>query len=435
MEKLGWHTLGTAFDCDCGERHALPIEACYLGEDADRRLASFAHGRCGRTCLVVSDENTRAAAGEGLFSQLGMEGVRIAERIYPVGPLDATGERADDVAREGEALDFYVSVGAGTLCDLAKYAASKQNKPFLAYPTAASMNGYTSAIAALKVGGLKRTLPCQPATGVFVDPEIAAGAPARMTAAGVADFLSKASSSADWRAAHLLRHVYFCPRAREFALEMQERVIARAPAIGRGDVEAVRLVLEALLLSGMGMVVAGSSAPASGGEHLISHYIDMKDAIDGTGHDLHGTQVGVATVYALRLWERILAMRTTDIDPEGMVAAYPSSNTIRERIYADWGGTVGDEVWRQWSEKALDEAGLRAELESVRQHLPGLRGALLADLVPSETVARCIEEAGGPAEPAGLEVPPDAYHAALAGARFLRNRYTVLDLAAALGLA
>ncbi len=434
MEKLGWETLGASFDCTCGQRHELPIEACYVGENADRQLATFAHGRCGRACLVVSDGNTRAAAGEGLFSLLGTHGTRIVEKIFPADSLTATDELAETVGRAGEELDFYVAVGSGTLCDLAKYAASQQGKPVLLYPTAASMNGYTSAIAALKVHGLKRTVPCRPATGIFADPELVASAPQRMTAAGVADFLSKAASSADWRAGHILREVYYCPRAREFALGLQEGIIANTPAIGRSDTDAVRLVLEALLLSGMGMVVADSSAPASGGEHLISHYMDMKDALEGTGHDLHGAQVGVATVYTLRLWERILALRTTEIDPGGLAAAHPRSEVIHDRIFSDWGDTVGREVWQQWSEKALDEAGLRTELESFRHYLPELRGALPTDLIPAEIVARCIEEAGGPTKPGELDVPLAVHDAALTGARYLRNRFTVLDLAAELGL-
>ncbi len=66
-EKLGWHSLGTEWECACGQRHALPIEACCVGPDAAARLAEFAHGRCGATALVVSDANTRAADGERVF--------------------------------------------------------------------------------------------------------------------------------------------------------------------------------------------------------------------------------------------------------------------------------------------------------------------------------------------------------------------------------
>ncbi|MBI2435090.1 MAG: iron-containing alcohol dehydrogenase [Candidatus Hydrogenedentes bacterium] len=435
MEKLGWHSLGTSFDCECGLTHSLPIEACYVGEQAAEELVEFAHGRCGVTCLAVSDENTRAAGGERLLSLLGMRHLRVAEHCYPGAGLEATEERAGEVARAGMEADFYVGIGAGTISDLVKDAGSRQGKPVLLFPTAASMNGYTSAIVALKVRGLKRTLPCKPATGIFADPAVAATAPPRMTAAGVADFLSKCSSAADWRAAHLLRGDYYCSRPREFSEGIQEQLFQQAPAIGRGEPPAVRLTLEALLLSGFGMVVAGSSAPASGGEHLLSHYLDMKHALYGTPNDLHGIQVGVGTVYTLGLWERVLQMRPEDIVIKDLVLAHPAQDQVRQWVMQDWGAEVGEEVWGQWVQKAPSPQQLRGELERVRQELPRLRAELSKDLQPAALVARCIEEAGGPTTPAGMHAPVEEFEKAMKYARFLRNRFTVLDLAAELGIA
>jgi glycerol-1-phosphate dehydrogenase [NAD(P)+] len=296
------------------------------------------------------------------------------------------------------------------------------------------MNGYTSGIVALKVRGLKRTQPCMPALGVFADPRVVATAPQRMTAAGVGDFLSKASSSTDWRAAHLIRGDYFCERPREFFEGVQERLLAAAPAVGRGEPEAIAVVLDALLLSGFSMVVAGSSAPASGGEHLISHYLDMKHALYGTPNDLHGTQVGVATVHCLQLWERALAVEPAGLDIEALAAAQPPEEVIDARIVEDWGPTVGQEVREQWAEKRLDPDGLRGQLRRFCDLLPQLREDLEQDLLPSATVAEAIRASGGPAEPDGLEAPVEEYRRALESARYIRNRFTVLDLAAELGI-
>jgi len=435
MEKLGWHSLGTAFDCPCGVRHELPIEACCVGETAAEELADFSRNHCGERALVISDENTRHAGGDKLLSKLSAAHKEVREKVFPPAALEATLELAEEVAALGRDADFYVVIGSGTLSDLAKYSGTEQRKPVLLYPTAASMNGYTSAIVALKIGGLTRTQPCRPATGVFCDPEVVATAPARMTAAGVGDFLSKCSSGADWRAAHLIRGDYYCPRSREFNEGIQEKLFAAAPAVGRGEPRAIALVLEALLLSGFGMVIAGSSAPASGGEHLISHYLDMKHALYGTPNDLHGIQVGVATVYTLGLWERVLALRAEDLDARALAAARPRQQDIREQVMAEWGPEVGREVMAQWRRKALNAAGLRAEIERFRKILPELRSVLREDLQPRAVVARCIEAAGGPIQPEGMPAPVSEYHNALRGARFLRNRFTVLDLAAELGVA
>jgi glycerol-1-phosphate dehydrogenase [NAD(P)+] len=431
MDRLGWHSLGTSFACSCGVTHRIPVKRAHIGTDAAARMADFARETCGATCLVVSDANTRHAAGDKPFSALSRAGKKIVEKTYGGEPLDATEDLAQEVARAGAGADFYVSVGAGTITDLAKYAGDKQGKPVLAYPTAASMNGYTSAIVALKVRGLKRTLPCAPVTGVFADPETAARAPQRMTAAGVGDFLSKASSGADWRASHLLRDAYFCERPRELFEGSQDQVLAEARAIGEGSVEGLAVLLNALLLSGLSMVVAGSSAPASGGEHLISHYLDMKSALYGTGHDLHGAQVGVATLYCLELWERILDLDAQSIQVDALTAGQPSSEQVREWVGADWGQTA-PEVMLQWEEKALDKQAIRKELVRLQRGLADLRHELGQDLLPRSEVSRAIHEAGGPTDPEGLTAPLEEYLKAQRFARFLRNRFTVLDLAAEL---
>lgn len=434
MEKLGWHSLGVSFDCPCGVRHELPIERCHTGADAARELARFARERCGGRALVLADTNTRAAGAEPVLSALGAAGKTVEEKVYDGAELDATEERAAEVALAGADCDFYVGVGAGTVSDLVKSAGSAQGKPVLLFPTAASMNGYTSAIVALKVRGLKATLPCQPATGVFADPEVMASAPPRMAAAGVADFLSKCSSASDWRAGHMLRGGYYCHRPREFNEGIQERLFEHAEAIGRGEPEAVQLVAEALLLSGFGMVLAGSSAPASGGEHLISHYIDMKHALHGTPNDLHGAQVGVATVYTLGLWERVLALDPDELDADALASAYPAPETVRARILADWGAVLGEDVWAQYKEKALHGGELRAEIRAFCGMLPDLREKLAEDLQPAEAVARCIRLSGGPVSPEEMAASAAEFRNGVARARYIRNRLTVLDLAAELGV-
>lgn len=433
MTRLGWHSLGAAFECPCGETHRLPIEACHIGTDAAEKLAAFAANRCGNAACVIYDANTQAA-GVAPIKALRDAGKQVDEIHYEQEHLDATQEEGDALVRRTEAADFYVAVGSGTLSDLAKYAGDVRGKPALLYPTAASMNGYTSAIVALKVRGLKRTLPCAPAMGIFANPEVAATAPGAMAAAGVGDFLSKCSSSTDWRAAHLLRGGYFCERPREFFEGVQERLLVAATGVGLGEATAVGTVLEALLLSGLSMVIAGSSAPASGGEHLISHYLDMKNALYGTPNDLHGAQVGVATVHCLGLWERVLALDPDSLDAEALLDRQPSEDAIRRAIAGDWGAEVAHEVQEQWNQKAIGAEAFIAEVRGAQDLVRTKRDELARDLLPSAVVADAIRAAGGPTEPEAMQASTDEYYNALHRARYLRNRFTILDLAAELGL-
>jgi len=435
MYRPGWSQLGDNFHTAFAAPRGLPFRACHVGADAAARLGKFVRAEGASTCLLISDENTFRAGGEEVVRGLLDAGVVVQQHQFGAAPVDGTDTLGDEVARLGEGMDAIVAVGAGTLCDLAKFAGDKLKRPVVFYATAASMNGYTSGITALKVRGLKRTLPCAPAIGIFANPEHVATAPQRMTAAGVADFLSKCSSSTDWRASHILQDVAFDPKAREFFEGIQDTLIADAPRVGRGEPEAVALALEALLLSGFSMVIAGSSAPASGGEHLISHYLDMKSALYGTPHDLHGTQVGVATVYCLGLWEKILALDAGAIDVEKLIAAQIQDDQVHAWIREDWGADVGAEVQQQWDTKKMDAATLRAFLVRVRAELPRMKRELPADLLPAAVVAKAIRESGGPTAPEDLHAPAVEYRNALKRARYIRNRFTVLDLAQDLGVA
>ncbi len=430
----GWTRLGERFHAEFGAPRGLSLQACHIGTDATVEMARFLRSQSVSRCLLVTDDNCYRAGGGDVTRALSAAGVKVSEHRFGAEAFDACERLVDEVACAGTEMDALVAVGAGTICDLAKAAGDELKRPVVLYPTAASMNGYTSSITALKVRGLKRTLPCTPATGIFANPEHVATAPQRMTAAGVADFLSKCSSSTDWRASNLLLDVPFDPRSREFFAGIQEKLIADAPRIGRGEPEAIAVVLEALLLSGFSMVIAGSSAPASGGEHLISHYLDMKSALYDMPHDLHGAQVGVATVYCLNLWERILALQPEEIDVDDLLAMQPPDTQVRAWIREDWGAEVGAEVLRQWEAKKMDAATLRRFLERVRARLEQMRQELPQDMLPATLVAEVISECGGPVEPEKLDAPIAEYRNALSRARYIRDRFTVLDLAEDLAL-
>ena len=60
----------------------------------------------------------------------------------------------------------------------------------------------------------------------------------------------------------------------------------------------LRTLADALVLSGKAMIQAGTSRPASGGEHEISHAIDELYG----GRALHGAQVAFGCILSVRLY-------------------------------------------------------------------------------------------------------------------------------------
>ena len=76
----------------------------------------------------------------------------------------------------------------------------------------------------------------------------------------------------------------------------------------------MELLARTLVLSGFGMTICGGSYPASQGEHLISHYIDMLGD-PAWPPSFHGEQIAVTTLTMARLQEAMLAGEAPVLSP------------------------------------------------------------------------------------------------------------------------
>ena len=152
--------------------------------------------------LCVADANTWKVAGETAMALLQGDGRKVdrymADASSPIVHADDHAVQTLVDALRGSKATGLLAVGSGTINDIAKSAATASGCPQVTVATAASMNGYPSAIAALTVNGVKVTEPCRPPVAIVADPHFLATAPAAMTGAGFGDLLSKNASTADW---------------------------------------------------------------------------------------------------------------------------------------------------------------------------------------------------------------------------------------------
>jgi len=391
---------------------AIAIEGSLRGREADL----VAGVGLGRRLAVLSDVVTHEVLGARVEKALASL-ARIDRIILPRDP-HADKPTVDTVRARSVDADALIAVGSGTINDLAKFAAARDGKPYAVFATAPSMNGYTSANAAITVDGHKKTLPATLARGVFIDLAVLAAAPPRMIRAGLGDSLCRATAQVDWLLSHHLLGTEY--RAAPFALlEHDEPALLDAPeALLGGDLEAIRALARTLVLSGIGMTLCGGSYPASQGEHLISHYLDMRAG--DTTRSLHGEQVAVATLTMARLQEAMLdapapVLRETRID---------------ERALQDhFGDDVGAACWRDFAPKLLDAAQAATLTERVATQWETLRQTALAVRIPAERLASVMRRAGGPVRAADIGVDAVTWDGAVRHARFLRDRFTFLDLA------
>ena len=84
-------------------------------------------------------------------------------------------------------------------------------------------------------------------------------------------------------------------------------LLAKAGCAGlRRSRSAMEVLARTLVLSGLGMTICGGSYPASQGEHLISHYIDMLGD-PAWPASFHGEHIAVTTLTMARLQSAMLS--------------------------------------------------------------------------------------------------------------------------------
>jgi glycerol-1-phosphate dehydrogenase [NAD(P)+] len=392
---------------------SIAIEPHLRGREAEL-VASLGFGP---RLAVVSDRRTHEVLGARVEHALAGLG-RIAAVVLPPGP-HADLATVATVREATAAADALIAVGSGTINDLVKFSAARDGKPWAVFATAPSMNGYTSANAAITVDGHKKTLPASLARGVFMDLDVLATAPPRMIRAGLGDSLCRSTAQVDWLVSREVRGTPY--REAPFALlaDDEPMLFEASAALVRGDADAMRALARTLVLSGIGMTLCGGSYPASQGEHLISHYLDMRAAA-GTPASLHGEQVAVATLTMARLQQAIL-----DGPPPVVHPTRTSAATLR----AHFGDEVGDACWRDFAPKRLDQAEADVATARIADRWDAIREHAAAAWVPASTLETVMRRAGGPVAPRDIGLDDRDYADAVRHARFLRDRYTCLDLA------
>ncbi|MEK3851098.1 sn-glycerol-1-phosphate dehydrogenase [Paenibacillus sp. FSL R7-0340] len=284
-----------------------------------------------RHVTLVEDEHTSAAAGK-----------KVAELIREAGltvdvvrlPQNAVGDVIADetyimkvllgVVDKSQAV---LAVGSGTIHDLVRFVCYKMNRPFLSVPTAASVDGFTSAGAPLIVDGSKQTFQAVPPEAIFADLSVLANAPQTMTAAGFGDMLGKFTSLADWHVSRDLGNEPYSPVANRITEEALRDCVEHVDEIAAGSKAGVEVLMNALIASGISMLMIDHSRPASGGEHHISHRIEMDFIAEGRKQVLHGAKVGVASALLSDLYRDLAASQ--DVEAFKVYRELPTSEQMR----------------------------------------------------------------------------------------------------------
>lgn len=390
----------------------------------------------GPACLIA-DENTWKAAGQTVADRLEQAGIVLRCHILPANPRPKpTVDLADqlfDILAVDAAIP--IAVGSGVINDVVKYAAFRLDRPYLCVGTAASMDGYTSAGAPLSDHGFKKTIQCRPARVVLGDLDVICAAPAAMTGWGYGDLAGKIPAGGDWIIADALGIEAIDTVAWPMVQQDLRVWLSQPEAIAAGDREAMVGLFAGLNLVGLAMELHGSSRPASGADHQIAHLWEMDDLIWHGERVSHGACVAVGCVMALALFEWLLAQDLTALDIDRLVAAAPGIDDKIAAMNAAFGpGEIAERAEIETRAKHLEPEALRARLTRLQQVWPQLRDRLSRHLISADAMRAALYAAGAPADAADIGVDRDYLRRTTLNARFLRSRYTVLDLLDETGL-
>ena len=380
----------------------------------------------GKTPWIVADGNTWAAAGEKVAEVLKEAGFTAKEpKIFPAVPQPHPYESTCQELAKMITEDMVpVAVGSGVINDLVKRASGIAGVRYFCVATAASVDGYTSAGAALSVDGLKKTMPCPAPYAVLADTDVLKSAPPLMMAAGYADLFAKVVAGAEWLVSDLLGILPIDKKAWDLVQKNLRMWLKDSSNLG--------YLFDGLASTGYSMQVFNDSRPASGMEHLLSHVWEMEGLTCNGEEVSHGFKVGVGTVAAIRLMEFMLGLS----EEQARKLARPCETleerqaTVKELLKKNCYGNPEKIAFDKF--KHGEAAEERREL--IFRNWDRIRHLLKKQIFSYEETKRLLTEAHAPVRPQEIGLNREQFYHGLFTAQLIRARYTLLDLLYEAGL-
>ncbi|PIE31876.1 hypothetical protein CSA56_17175 [candidate division KSB3 bacterium] len=423
------------FMCACGKEHAVPIKDIFVKSGALEELTGVLDRlKLGKKCVVIADLNTYEAAGKQVMQKLQAASYQPILCLFDTHEWVLPNEFAIGKVMLNIEMDtsFLLVVGSGSLTDLTRFISSRSSIPFISVPTAASMDGYASSGAPMLQEGFKRTIISAPPQAIIADIDIIRKAPYDMTASGFSDMLGKLNSRVDWQLSHMLTGEYYCEFFVELIDATLQQCIEDIAGIRQQNPESVTRLMEGQILSGIGMLLIGNSRPASGSEHSLSHYWEMKAFLENKEKHFHGTKVGVGTGVMAKFYEKFFARDPHAIDLADIKQRRQSLDDLEDALRKQL-GPVGADIFADvtkpgylgWKEQQKQIEALQASWEDIKK---------LQDLEPAfNRVVEIQQAAGASIMPKEVHVDRELLRETILYAKEVRSRYTVLRAAETLG--
>lgn len=169
-------------------------------------------------------------------------------------------------------------IGGGLIADVAKYVAYKNHIPAVIIPTALSVDGFFTALVAVREDGTVRYETTGPAERVIIDFDVVASAPPHIRGTGIVEILTMTTGLLDWRfAAERKKNTVqerFQPWAASTAAGIAQQAYKIAADVGAGKHDALRNLLDLICMEVQLTNQLGHNRPQEGSEQYFAYAIE-----------------------------------------------------------------------------------------------------------------------------------------------------------------
>ena len=386
------------FDCSCGKCHSPGVSKVIIEKGAVNTLPELLREIGAEKPFLLSGHDTFAAAGEKVCSVLENAGYSYARYVFPVSPVRPTEYTVGSALMHFDySCDAIIGIGSGVINDTGKMLARATGMKYIIVATAPSMDGFVSGTSSMDRDGLKTSLYSTAAWGVIGDLDILCNAPMHLLRAGVGDMLAKITSLVEWKLAEVIVGEDYCEATAALVERALHQVMDQSAKLLERDPDAVKAVMEGLVIAGIGMNYAGVSRPASGMEHYFSHIWDMRSlAFEDAQFEQHGIQAGMGTLYTLMAYETFLKGNyEPDWDKAEKFVADFSLDDWNQKLLAFIGPGAEAMIEGENKEHKYDPAKHKARFAVLQEHWDEIIG-IIRELPSSAEIRALMESIGFP---------------------------------------
>ncbi len=405
--------------CSCGMCHDTSIKDIVIESGAVNTVGEvLARNDFPKKLLLVADKDTLKAA-DGIVESLA--DFDIEYKIYDTLRV-ATMKEVEEIEELVKGKDIGIlSVGTGSINDPCRLASARQDKKLCIFGTAPSMDGFASYGAPIVDRGFKLSYSAKSPEVIIGDTKILASAPVELKSAGFGDMIAKYIGLVDWKISNILTGELYCEKVAALTRDAVDELVELADKVTVNDEKTAGMIFEALLKTGVGMSFMQNSRPASGSEHIICHLIELKELVHGIIPNLHGDDVGVATLHMLKYYGMLA-------DTDKINARYESVNW--DEVY-DFYGHLADNIKAvNFPESILD--GITPEM--IEQNWDEIKG-IIRDIPSYEQCKEAMVKAGCKTTVDDIGKDRKLFNDCVKYSPFMRKRLTLLRLSEMIGIA